>query len=124
MLGKGDASAVASVDPDLALLQAAITRAQELSSAYNDLVPLNAIREGFWFRGQRISFGSFYRGIYRARQMHGRAALSLVTKPPKVGRSTTTAPEAPTSRTTRLFKQRTTFRLRSSTSAGLLQVNT
>lgn len=77
---------VALVDPDLALRQAAITRASELSAAYRDLVPLAAIREGFWFRGERISFGSFYRGIYRAQQMKGPAALSLVTSPPKPGK--------------------------------------
>jgi putative restriction endonuclease len=78
---------VVAVDPDLTLRQAAMTRAQELSAAYQDLVPLSAIREGFRFRGERISFGSLYRGIYRARQMRGPAALSLVTSPPKAGKS-------------------------------------
>ena len=61
-------SAGMPVDPDLALRQAAITRAQELSAAHDDLVPLAALRAGFAFRGQRISFGSFYKGIHRPRR--------------------------------------------------------
>jgi putative restriction endonuclease len=67
------------VDPDLALRQAAISRAQELSAAHDDLVPLVALRAGFHFRGQRISFGSFYKGIHRPREMQGPAALTLMT---------------------------------------------
>ena len=67
------------VDPDLALRQAAITRAQELSEAYDGLVPLAALRNGFQFRGRRISFGSFYKGIHRPKEMQGAAALTLMT---------------------------------------------
>jgi putative restriction endonuclease len=67
------------VDPDLALRQAAITGAQELSTAHDDLVPLAALRAGFFFRGQRISFGSFYKGIHRPKEMQGPAALTLMT---------------------------------------------
>ena len=74
------------VDPDLALRQAAITRAQGLSSAYDDLVPLAALREGFEFRGQRISFGSFYKGIHRPKEMQGAGALTLMTAAEKPGR--------------------------------------
>ena len=33
-----------------------------------------------------MSFGSFYSGIFRPKQFHGPAALSVVTAPPKVGR--------------------------------------
>jgi putative restriction endonuclease len=73
------------VDPDLALRQAAITRAQELSDAHDGLVPLRALREGFHFRGQRISFGSFYKGIHRPKEMTGRAALTLMTAAEKPG---------------------------------------
>ena len=75
-----------SGDPDLALRQAAITRATELRSSYDDLVPVAALRDGFVFRGQQISFGSFQRGIHRPRQMAGPAALALVTAPPKPGK--------------------------------------
>lgn len=75
------------VDPDLALRQAAITRAQELSAAYDELVPLSALRAGFEFRGSRISFGSFYKGIHRPKEMRGPAALTLMTASEKPGRA-------------------------------------
>jgi putative restriction endonuclease len=75
------------VDPDLALRQAAITRAQELRTSYDDLVPLAALRGGFEFRGQRISFGSFYKGIHRPKEMKGAGALTLMTAAEKPGRA-------------------------------------
>jgi len=68
---------------DLELRQAALDRVRELSRRYDDIVPIDALREGFAFGGERISFGSFYSGIFRPRQMHGPAALCLVTTPPK-----------------------------------------
>lgn len=71
---------------DLELRTAAAARARELQRRYDDLVPVNALREGFMFRGERISFGSFYSGIFRPRQMQGPAALAVVTAAPKVGR--------------------------------------
>jgi putative restriction endonuclease len=74
-------------DPDLALRQAAITRAQELAEAYDGLIPLAALREGFQFRGQRISFGSFYKGIHRPKEMQTPAALTLMTAAEKAGRA-------------------------------------
>jgi putative restriction endonuclease len=70
---------MAALDPDHALREAGIGRARELSRAFDDLVPISAIREGFWFQGERISFGSFQKGIHRARQMRGDAALTVVT---------------------------------------------
>jgi putative restriction endonuclease len=75
------------VDPDLALRQAAITRAQELSEAYDGLVPLTALRAGFEFRGRRVSYGSFYKGIHRPREMQGPAALTLMTAAEKPGKA-------------------------------------
>jgi putative restriction endonuclease len=75
------------LDPDLALRQAAITRAEELAQAFDHLVPLSALREGFVFRGERISFGSFMRGIYRPKEMRGPAALTLMTAAPRRGKS-------------------------------------
>lgn len=75
-----------AVDPDLALRQAAITRAHELSSVYDGLVPLAALRDGFAFRGKRISFGSFYKGIHRPKELRGPAALTLMTAAEKPGR--------------------------------------
>jgi hypothetical protein len=77
---------VVSVDPDLAMRQAAITRALELKERYDDLVPRAAILEVFEFRGQRISFGSLQRGIHRPRQMRGSGALSIMTAPPVPGK--------------------------------------
>jgi putative restriction endonuclease len=41
---------------------------------------------GFTFRGRRISFGSFQRGIHRPKEMRGAAALSLMTAPPVPGK--------------------------------------
>lgn len=66
-------------DPDHELRVAANQRARELSHRFDDLVPIAALREGFMFGGERISFGSLYKGIHRPRQMRGPAALTLVT---------------------------------------------
>ena len=71
---------------DRRLRAAAFDRARELSRRYTDLVPLDALRAGFDFDGARISFGSFYNGIFRPKEMHGPAALALVTTPPKTGK--------------------------------------
>lgn len=71
---------------DRLLRQAAFERARELSRRFTDIVPVAALREGFKFDGDRISFGSFYSGIFRPKELHGPAALSLVTAPPKAGR--------------------------------------
>ena len=40
-----------------------MARARELAQAYDDLVPIDRLREGFAFCGQRASFGSFQKGI-------------------------------------------------------------
>jgi putative restriction endonuclease len=45
-------------------------------------VPLGALRAGFEHGGRRISFGSFYSGIFRPKEFAGPAALSLVTAAP------------------------------------------
>jgi putative restriction endonuclease len=70
---------VAVLDPDIALRQAAVARARDLTQAYDDLVPIERLREGFAFDGQRVSFGSFQKGIHRAAVQHGPAALTLTT---------------------------------------------
>jgi putative restriction endonuclease len=70
---------VATVDPDLALRQEAVSRARQLVQAYDDMVPIERLREGFQFEGQRISFGSFQKGIHRSRVQQGAAALTLTT---------------------------------------------
>lgn len=44
------------------------------------------LREGFTFEGTRISFGSFMKGIHRAKEQRGPAALTLVTSPSVPGR--------------------------------------
>jgi hypothetical protein len=54
-------------DPDHALRLSAVTRAREQALAFNDIVPLTELRSGFIHDGRRISFGSFQKGIYRAR---------------------------------------------------------
>jgi putative restriction endonuclease len=70
---------VPSIDPDLALRRAAVARARELLQAYDDLVPLGLLREGFQFDGERVSFGSFQKGIHRSRLQRGSAALTVTT---------------------------------------------
>lgn len=47
--------------------------------AFDDVVPLEVLRAGFLFEGVRISFGSFFKGIHRAKEQSGPAALTLVT---------------------------------------------
>ncbi len=42
-------------------------------------MPLDVLREGFYFEGQRVSFGSFMKGIHRAKEQSGPAALTLLT---------------------------------------------
>jgi putative restriction endonuclease len=66
-------------DPDAGLRQAAVERARALAQAYDDLVPITALREGFQFGGTQISFGSFFKGIHRPAAMRGPAALTLTT---------------------------------------------
>jgi len=63
-------------DPDLTLRQAAVGRARELAQRYDDLVPLDRLREGFAHDGRRVSFGSFTRAFTAQR---GPAALTLTT---------------------------------------------
>jgi putative restriction endonuclease len=78
---------VASWDPDHELRLVANARARELGRRYDDLVPLAALAEGFIFGGQRVSFGSFQKGIHRPRQMRGPAALTLMTAARVPGKS-------------------------------------
>ena len=68
-----------SVDPDLELRRAAVARARELGQIYDDLVPLGRLREGFQFDRERVSFGSFQKGIHRSRLQRGAAALTVTT---------------------------------------------
>jgi putative restriction endonuclease len=74
-----ESAGVPAGDPDLALRRTAVARARELASAYDDLVPLERLREGFVFDATRVSFGSFQKGIHRARTQRGPAALTLTT---------------------------------------------
>lgn len=73
-------------DPDHELRVAANATARRLTDLYDDLVPVQALREGFEYNGRRISFGSFYKGIYRAKDQRGPAALTLTTAAPKPGK--------------------------------------
>jgi len=66
-------------DPDHALRVAAHRKARDLGQRYDDLVPLSVLREGFEFEGRRISFGSFFKGIHRPKEMTGPAALTVTT---------------------------------------------
>jgi putative restriction endonuclease len=73
------ASGLPIIDPDHELRAAAHERARELRHRFNDLVPIEALREGFFYNRQRVSFGSFYKGIHRPKEMRGPAALTLTT---------------------------------------------
>lgn len=68
------------------LRRAAMDHVRELGRAFDDLVPVAVLKQGFSFRGERISLGSFYSGIHRPRQLRGPAALTITTAPPKLGR--------------------------------------
>lgn len=48
-------------------------------------MPIGVLREGFLHDGQRVSFGSFMKGIHRAKEQTGPAALSLLTAAQKPG---------------------------------------
>jgi putative restriction endonuclease len=66
-------------DPDHDLRVAAVSAARELMETHDDLVPLDVLRRGFAFEGERVSFGSFQKGIHRSRLQRGPAALTLTT---------------------------------------------
>lgn len=71
---------------DIELRRVALAHVRRLQRRYDDLIPVSALREGFMFAGRRVSFGSFYSGIFRPREMSGPAALTLFTAAPRVGR--------------------------------------
>lgn len=71
---------------DLELRQAALAHVRQLQQRYDDLIPVATLQAGFAFGRERISFGSFYSGIFRPKQMRGPAALTIVTSPPKASR--------------------------------------
>jgi putative restriction endonuclease len=75
-----------SLDPDHGLRVAAMEAIRVLSRAYSDIVPRDVLAQGFEFEGERIAFSSFQKGIHRARQQRGEAALSLFTAAPRAGR--------------------------------------
>jgi hypothetical protein len=66
---------------DLELRQAAVNAVRRVAELYDDVVPVAVLREGFQFDGRRISFGSFFNGIYRPRECQGPAALTITTAP-------------------------------------------
>ena len=72
---------------DIELRRAAVGRARQLQHEYTDLIPVGALRRGFVVRGEHVSFGSFYSGIFRPKECRDRGAVSLVTTSPKIGRS-------------------------------------
>lgn len=71
---------------DFDLRQRALEHVRVLSQRYDDIIPVEVLRRGFETPRGRISYGSFYSGIYRPKEFEGPAALSLVTAPPKAGR--------------------------------------
>ena len=74
-------------DPrDFELRQRALEHIRVLWQRYNQIIPVDVLGRGFDTRRGRISYGSFYSGIYRPSQIDGPAALCLVTAPPNAGR--------------------------------------
>ena len=65
-------------DPDLELRQAAVTHARALAHAYDDLAPLDRLREGFQFGGQPISSAPSRRALERPAQPGDADAHDLV----------------------------------------------
>ena len=56
-------------DPrDFELRQRALEHVRVLSQRYNDVIPADVLRMGFNTPRGRISYGSFYSGIYRPKQ--------------------------------------------------------
>ena len=63
-------------DPDHAMRLAALEKARILFDAFNDIVPLPVLREGFESGASRVSYGSFQKGIHRSREQTGPGALN------------------------------------------------
>ncbi|CAN5526704.1 HNH endonuclease [soil metagenome] len=74
-------------DPDHELRLAVNEAARRLSQRFEDIVPLAELRRGFTYEGERTSFGSIQRGIYRSRRQRGGAALTITTAPPAPGKA-------------------------------------
>ena len=74
-------------DHDRLLRLAAFDRARELSRRYTDLVPLDVLKEGFTFDGRRISFGSFYSGIFRGQGATRTLGAGARDRAPEVGKA-------------------------------------
>lgn len=72
-------------DPDHLLRLSALKRARELQQVFDDIVPRAVLLDGFTHKGQDVSFGSFQKGIHRAKEQQGPAALTLLTAAPKPG---------------------------------------
>lgn len=65
---------------DEALRTACFLSLDVIRATYGDDIPYRgALDQGFRFRGQRVPYLTPYKGIYRARQQTGRAALSINT---------------------------------------------
>lgn len=56
-----------------------MAHARRLADLYDEIVPRAQLLAGFVFDGDRVSFGSFQKGIHRARIQRGPAALTLTT---------------------------------------------
>lgn len=65
---------------DTELRATAIEAARALQHEFTDLIPRAALNSGFIHRGRRISFGSFYSGIFRPKEMDGPAAVMAVDR--------------------------------------------
>lgn len=74
---------MADDERDLELRRWALEHVLELVQRYNEIVPVDVLREGFPTPIGRLAYGSFYDGIHKPKEFRGPAALSLVTTPPK-----------------------------------------
>ncbi len=74
----------ADMDPDQPIRAAAFVAISQLSRQFNDHVPWDAIRDGFFMAGERIWFANRAKGIFKPKQMS--AALSIKTTVPRSGR--------------------------------------
>src|SRR5579862_3416516 len=66
-------------DRDELLRSACFAELARLRERYADDIPLDALKPGFRFDGERVPFLNWQKGIYRAARQRGPAALSLLT---------------------------------------------
>jgi hypothetical protein len=80
LTGTGSASTITSVETDELLRLRCFLALDALRARIGDELPyLGALDAGFEFDGRRIAFMNRFKGIHRAKEQRGQAALSVMT---------------------------------------------